>query len=423
MPHDPYLVHSKPVKKKRKSQQSGTGYILLMLVISAVAMAFYNAWSTKTDIRMATGPASKQQGEFFVEAADRPDIATLFKSMTAAQKVRMARNIAKYDHPKLAELIGILLADFDAEARKELAKSLAKIAEKQPEALAKELKNAGSFQNLGVTEALKAIGDRAIPYVVKQLSDGDCRPQAIAFLVENPASIPPLIACLDDKNPDVAKAAVEALGKLRAAEATSKLMQMYQASKKEDKLLYLTSLASIGDPRSENLLTIALDDPELDSSMKQQAALGLGRIASPTSIRRLWRIVPDPDVDLVDSTISALQLAGDASLKVLGTPPDVRIRVAAGVASPLADLVIAEGIRNPDIAIKKIALQSAQERPGLVGALVSFLKSIQTEEDGEVIDYAVTALVSTPQGVREAQSLKSNELLVGFIERSEQARS
>jgi len=423
MSHDPSSTRSKPVKKKRKSQQSGTGYILLFLIVSAVAMAFYNAWSTKTDIRIATGPTSKEQGEFFVNAADRPDIATLYKSMTHAQKIQVAQNIGNYNHPKLAKLIGILLADFDQDARKELAKSLAKVAQKQPEAVAQELKNAGSFQNLGVTEALKSIGDKAIPYVVKQLSNGDCRPQAIAFLIENPASIQPLIACLDDKNADVVKAAVEALGKLRAVQATTKLMAMYDVSKKEDKLLYLTALASIGDPRTEHLLTLALDDPELDSSMKQQAALGLGRIASPTSILRLWRIVPNPDVDLVDSTISALQLAGDASLNTPNTPVDIRIRVAAGIESSLANSVIAEGIANPDPAIKKIAFQSAMERPGLVRPIVNFLKSIQTGGDGELIDYAVTALMSTPQGVREAQTLKSNDLLVGFIERSEQAKS
>lgn len=415
--------NAKPVKKKRKSPQSGTGFILLVLIVAAVAMAFYNAWSTKTDIRIATGPVGKEQERFFVEAADRPDIATLFKSMTHEQKIVVARNIGHYDDPKLAKLIGILLADFDQDARKELTKSLAKLAQKQPAAVAAELKNAGSFQFLGVTEALKSIGDKAIPYVVQQLANGEARPQAIALLVENRASIKPLIACLKDKNSDVVKAAVEALGKLRAREATEKLMAMYENSKKEDKLLYLTALASIGDPRSENLLTAALDDPDLDSSMKQQAALGLGRIATPTSIQRLWRLVPNPDVDLVDSTISALQLAGDASLETPGTPVDIRIRVAAGIPSPLADAVIATGIRNPDNKIKKLAFQSALERPALVRPIADFLSSIRVADDGELIDYAVRALMSTPQGVRAAIPLKKNDQLVGFIERSEQAGS
>ncbi len=423
MTKDQSSVRSKPEKKKRKSQQSGTGYILLFLVVSAVAMAFYNAWSTRTDIRIATGPVGKEQDAFFVNAADRPDIATLYKSMTPAQKLIVAKNIGNYDSPKLAKLIGILLADFDQEARRELTKSLSAVAHKQPGAVAKELKNAGSFQNLGVSTALKSIGDKAIPFVVKQLSDGDCRPQAIAFLIENPASIKPLIASLDDKSADVVKAAVEALGKLRATEATEKLMDMYEASKKEDKLLYLTALASIGDSRTENMLTAALDDPELDGSMKQQAALGLGRIASPTSIVRLWRIVPNPDVDLVDSTISALQLAGDASLRTPNTPDDIRIRVAAGIETPLADSVIASGLQSQNKVVEEVALQNSLERPGLVNALSAYLQAMHSESEGELIDLAVTALMSTPSGTQAARALKNNPLLAGFIERSEQTKS
>jgi hypothetical protein len=84
--------------------------------------------------------------------------------------------------------------------------------------------------------------------------------------------------------------------------------------------------------------------------------------------------------------------------------------------------VIAAGIANPDAVIKKVAFQSATERPGLVQPIVNFLMSLRTGGDGELIDYAVAALMSTPQGAREAQRLKSNELLVGFIERSEQAK-
>lgn len=416
-------VRSKPVKKKVRSQQSGTGYILLFLVISAVAMAFYNAYSTKRDIRIATGPVGKEQGKFFIDAADRPDIATLYKSMTPAQKLGVAKNIGNYDSPKLAKLIGILLADFDETARAELTKSLSAVAQKQPEAVAQELKNAGSFQNLGVSSALKSIGDRSIPYVVKQLSNGDCRPRAIAFLIENPASIEPLMVCLDDKNADVKKAAIEALGKLRATQATQKLMAMYETSVKDEKMLYLTALASIGDPRSEHLLTAALDNPDLDGSMKQQAALGLGRIASPTSIQRLWKIVPNPDVDLVDSTVSALQLAGDVSLKIPNTPVDVRIRVASGVESPLADSVISLGIQSADKSIKELAFKSAMERPDLVGSIVGYLHSVNANTDGELIDYAVTSLMSTPAGEKAAQPFKNNELLGGYIERSEQTKS
>jgi HEAT repeat protein len=229
----------------------------------------------------------------------------------------------------------------------------------------------------------------------------------------------PLLQKLDDKDHDVQMAAVEALGKLRALAASSALVKLYQVAKTDDKLKYLTALGSIGDPATEKILSDALDDESLDASMKQQAALGLGRIASPTSVRRLWSLLPNPDMDLRDSTISALQLAGDASLDVPNTPPDLALRVAASVKSRKGDLVIGQAMRSRDRALRIAAMRAAVKRPGVVADLVDVLRTLSREADGDLIDADVAALVSTPEGRQACASFETDPVVAAFLKRRE----
>jgi HEAT repeat protein len=416
-------VVSKPVKKKRRTQQGGTWIILFFLIVAAIAMAFYNAAVTRRDISIATGPHNNAQLRFFIEGADRPDMATLYKSMTPKQRIVVAENIGTHNHPKLAKLIGVLLADFDPNARKVLTTSLSIIAQKQPKAVAEELKHAESFQNLGVSTALKTLGTRAIPYVIEQLSVGDARPQAKAFLVEcGSVAAPPLLECLKSKDKDVRLAAVETLGKLRYKDATLPLLAQYNIAETADKLAYLTALASIGDSRSETVLSTALNDPELDASMKQQAALGLGRIASDTSVKRLWSLIPNPDLDLVDSTIDALRLAGDVSLEQSGISLDLRIQVAGGIDSELANTVILQGIQSSDFLLTRKALLYSAGRSALANPIASFLQKASPSTDGRLIDAAVDALATTGSGRQALKTLKNNPVLAGFIDRCESAQ-
>lgn len=427
-------------KKKRSSQQGGSWKTLVFLILAAAGMAVWNAYSTKRDIAIATGRADDRQKEFFIDAADRPDIATLYKSMTGKQRVAVANNIglqaetnaARYypcysalaetfgleDEAKLAKLVGVLLTDFDPKAREALTRALCKIAVAEPAAVAVELKNAGSFQSLGVFTALKALGDPGIPYVVAELSNGDARPQAVEFLVEaGRVSIAPLLEQLKSDNKDVRLAAVDALGKLRAREATDLLTEQYGKAPNDEKLHYLTALGSIGDPRTEKILSDALDDDTLDASMKEQAALGLGRMATVTSVAKLWSLLPNPDQDLTESTIAALQLAGDASLQAQSGSIDLRVRVASAIHSPMADGVLREAFRSTDRALVKIAIRTAARRPALALDVADLLRRLNAADDGDVIDAAVTALMSTPEGRSAIKPLESVPVIGAFEKR------
>ncbi|MFN3684598.1 MAG: HEAT repeat domain-containing protein [Fimbriimonadaceae bacterium] len=401
----------------RLSQSGGSWTTLLFLILVSVLLAAYNAYSTARDVRLATGPEGAAQRAFFIEAADRPDILTLYQGMTREEKLAAARNIARYDHPKLAKLVAVLLQDFDAEARKALTETLRLIAARQPKAVAEELKNSSSFQYLGVTAALRSLGEGAIPYVVETLSNGDCRPRAIEFLVNSgAAAIPLVLPKLQATDKDVRLAAVEALGKLRAREAAAPIRKLFYEAPRADRMPYLTALATIAAPEDEGLLQAALNDAAYPTPLRAQAALGLGRIASPTAVRTLWRATGDRDPELVEAAVAGLRLAEDRALLHGSGSPKVVAEVCAGFETPLSNRTLATLLAHPDRAVLDAAVVASRGREALVGPLAAVLARANPEREGELVEAVVDALYSTEPG-RQALAKATNPVVRSFIER------
>ncbi|MDX2065882.1 MAG: hypothetical protein SFX74_09090, partial [Fimbriimonadaceae bacterium] len=248
-----------------------------------VVLAAYSSVTQIRDVGLATGATGPDQRAFFIAAADRPDIAVFFKGLKPQERLKMARQLGEYDDPKIAVVIAKLLGDFDVEARKVLTASLTRLARTQPAAVAEQLKEKGSFQQYGVSEALRSQGESVLPAVVTTLANGDARPNAVAYLVAaGPPAIPLLVPKLDDANKDVVLAAADALGKLRARAASPRLVALYRAALPDDRTSYLTALAGLGDPATEPIFqSIAQSDRE-PNPIRAQAALGLGRIGSTT---------------------------------------------------------------------------------------------------------------------------------------------
>ncbi|HEY0868057.1 MAG TPA: HEAT repeat domain-containing protein [Fimbriimonas sp.] len=388
-----------------------------MIAISAVgvSLGLYNAYNVSRDERLATGPKSEAQREFFVETSKRPDLAAFFKSLNHEQRVAMAKNIGRYDDPELATLIGIVLADFDAEARAELTKSLAKLAQTHPDKVAEQLKLTGSFQSLAVTRALKTIGAEAVPLVVQQLTVADARNNAIAFLVDTgEPAVEPLLAQLDHKELDVRKAAADALGKIGSPRAVSKLTAKYQATTGDEQIAYLAALSAIGSERNQSLFVQNIRDEKLPLPNRALAAIGLGRIGNDEAARELWKYVDHPDLDFRGQIVSALQLAGDSALRVPGQRPEDVLQVAEQVRTPLSESLIRRGLENGASAQ---ALRAAERRPALVPQLVAIVRNADPEEDGDVIAAAVEALDTTEQGQAQLKQFESDPAIGGFVAR------
>jgi hypothetical protein len=392
-------VRKNSAKNKAAGRAARTLRSLVYITALGVILAVYNAVSLHRDVGLAIGPKGPAQEQFFRDASDRPDIATFFKNMTPARRLIMAKNIGRYTDPELAALCGKCLDTFDAEARLALTESLAVVAKAHPDAAAALLKLPGSFQQIAIAAALRKAGDKVLPLVAKQFSDGDARPNAIAYLV---ASGRPAVAAtmpyLASNNKDIRLAAADALGKLRATEAVVTLTRMFHASKEDERLAYLTALATIGDPVSEQLMTDTIKDQTLPTPHRAQAALGLGTIATETSLTMLWTYAADIDKSLREAAISALQIAGDPALRIglrLASQHDT-LEVAAGVRTPLGDSVIAKALENPATVI--LAAQVAGGRPDLVQILTGRVQRLDPNTEGDQLDSIFRALGTTAQG-------------------------
>ncbi|HWD40446.1 MAG TPA: HEAT repeat domain-containing protein [Fimbriimonas sp.] len=380
-------------------------------------LAGWNVYSLRRDANLATGPRSPAQEQFFVEGADRPDIAVFFSKLPHDKRLEMAKNIGRYRDPQLAKLCAKLLGDFDAQARDALTVSLGAVAKVHPDAVAVQLKEAGSFQQLGVQQALAAAGPSVLPYVVKQLEVAAARSNAEADLVSfGQAAVPGLLSVLDSPDKDVRMSAISALGKIRAQQAEETLVRRYRATAGDEQEAVLTALASIGNPASEPLLTSVLKSGTGLSALRAEAAFGLGRIATDSAARTLWDYASDRDSTIAQAVLSSLQLCKDVALRVKSSGP-LALTVASGFESPLSDQVISTDLSNPELAVP--AARAASGRSSVVQAIVGLLQQPQRAADGDFAEAAVAALATTDQGRAELSKFKSRPALAGFIERQE----
>jgi HEAT repeat protein len=274
---------------------------------------------------------------------------------------------------------------------------------------------AGSFQQLAIRTALQAVGPSALPLVADRLTVPEARPNAVAFLASSghPA-VEATLPLLRHKEADVRLAAADVLGKLRAREGVLDLVDLYRKSTADEHFGYLAAIAGIGASNTEELLTEALNDENLPQPQRSQAALGLGRIASDTAIRELWRYTGVENKLLKESSITALQVAGDRALSIqLGSPLN-RVLVAQGIHSPLADRVLLEGLGQQDMLIP--AASAAHDRPTLVPRLVAGLKALDADRQGDEADAVIAALASTDQGRTQLSKL-DRPALAGLVQR------
>lgn len=402
--------------KRRTRQATRSLQILGAMVFLGTGLTLWNVYSTRRDVAIAAGPRSDAQRNFFVAAADRPDIEDFFSKLTSPQRVAIARNLGRYSDPKLAHLVGRLLVSLDEKARSALTESLKKLAASEPNAVSLELKDPGSFQQLGVFESLRSIGPKAIPAVAARLTDADQRPTAIRFLVESgPPAIPALMSALQSGNADERLAAAEALSKLRAREAVPELTTLLAAATGSEREVFLAALSGIGDPRSEAILISTLNDKTATSSLRASSALGLGRIANGTSIRALWAHIDDPEDAVRETVLGGLRLAGSPALSVPDAHQDKLLLVAAGVAGDAADVVISSRLTSR--ADRTEAARACAGRPKVVNSLRRAVEAANAASDGKFIDSAIEALATTPSGQAVLQDWGTSSTLSGFVAR------
>lgn len=386
------------------------------LILFAVAgvLAASNVYSQNRDRQAALGPEGKEQEQFFVSAVDRPDISAFFKRFKSEEKVQIAKNLRRYQNPKIVKLAVIWLTDFDADARSELQSVLIGLAPKHPKELAAELDKTGGFQKLGVASALKSAYEVTLPPVIDQLGVASARSNAVEYLASSgKKSGAAIVNMLDSEDKDTRLAAADAIGKVGYLPASSKILNLYSKADVTDKSAYLSALANLGDKALLPTFQSILTDEQAVSSDRSSAILGLGRIGNDLAAKALWAELDKEPLDR-DQIIDALILTGDVALKTGGLRAD-RLEVAGGIQSELADQVIEIELARKDADFGESEL--AANRPRLARPLLALLGELDPNESGRKIESTVRSLLSTSEGKQLLLASPLRQRFDGFIQR------
>ncbi len=125
----------------------------------------------------------------------------------------------------------------------------------------------------------------------------------------NKESVPLLIALMSDKDEGVRTGAISALGKIGDPTAVPDLKKAMGADTAQVRRVAISAIAHIADPSGEDALTEAIRNPSDDSQARVEAAVGLGKIATPTAIATLIAALNDDDLNLRAGSVSALARA------------------------------------------------------------------------------------------------------------------
>jgi HEAT repeat protein len=184
----------------------------------------------------------------------------------------------------------------------------------------------GDDENAALRNAALAALERQGPYAVPHLvalSRGENIEVAmfavqILSRIKDPGSGQALMPLIEHADPNIAQAAIEALGALKAREAVPGLIRLLDADLWVQ-FAAVAALGEIGDPRAVQPLLDAIPNEMLS----EPAVDALGRIGSPEALPRLLAILADHDrLPLRDGVLRACA----AILEVHPAPPSVFTR-------------------------------------------------------------------------------------------------
>jgi HEAT repeat protein len=145
-------------------------------------------------------------------------------------------------------------------------------------------------RNAGLS-ALERQGPYAVPHLTVMLGDAD--PELVMFALQSLARIGytpagrSILPLLRHKDPNVAQAAIEAVGQLRAREAVPELLKLVNGELWLQ-LAAINALGAIGAPEAVGPLLSLVPD----SVLAEPAVQALRAIAAPESLERLLALLP-----------------------------------------------------------------------------------------------------------------------------------
>lgn len=323
------------------------------------------------------------------------------QEMPKAQRIKMMDVIEQVTGELGIKHCLELLKDKELTVRARVTKSLILLGKNHIKLFVPEMKNPDANVSAGAKDALVGIGPIVIPYVHPVVKEPDLRGPALDVLTRlKEPSVPVLVELLVKGDQDVRMGAADSLGKVGSKKATPALLKATRDIKAVRRIA-ISSLCTICDPRSEDLLVEVLSQNKDDGEIRARAARALSVIGGPRSISTLTGALGDWDLKVRTSVISGLQRIGPSAVKLVmaamknSGSQDVR-RAGAAVLEridcPESASALRGLTRDSDPTIRASAARGlgAQTSGGGADLLISMLY----DKDGRVASTAEDALVS-----------------------------
>jgi HEAT repeat protein len=308
------------------------------------------------------------------------------------------------------------LEDDDDGVQEESMKALIKIGVPSIDALAKVLNDRNNQVRKHAVQALGEIKDaRAVESLIQVLTDSDVDVlgDAVSALEKiGIASVKPLIRALKDKDSQIRKLAVEALGEIRDTRAVEPLIQVLSDNDSIVRGEAADALSKISDIRAVEPLIQVLSDN--DSNVRCKAALALGEIRDAKASKPLIHaLLHDKNSEVRKNAAMALGKIKDPKtsepLIQAFTDTDSQVRKNAaislekikveGIGNSAALEILMQSLKNDDRQIQGSAVKVLTN----TWAIEPLIKNLKN--DDEIIRQTAVRVLGKIKAVDAAESL------------------
>lgn len=377
-----------------KRMQRWMGWAIFLLVVAfVIGSAILNNIKTNHLLDDAVSGEPSRQRRSLTLLAEREDFFDLLQSRETPQRIKLAEGVESLNNAVGVKVGLAMLRDPEPRVRERLIDSLKKIAPNNLEAFVDGLKHGDSQVKNGTVAVMAFAGGSSLPVALKAVENADARAAAGNVLVKLGAvSVPGLLKILQETQDEAIRLfVIETLGKIGDRRATPAILP-YLSLPREKKRIVTGALGLIADPVTEKELVRSLQDPEEDADARVQAALGLGKIGTPSAIAALITALNDANLKISDGAVAGLQWAGEKALGALGTAvhhpdPNVRVRVVqslGGIESAGSVSLLSGALNDPDVRVKRAATH-ALGRTRRQEAVPVLVRALGMEDGGVVL--------------------------------------
>lgn len=174
---------------------------------------------------------------------------------------------------RCVEPLARALRDGDWQVREVAIEAMGQVGSPAVETLLKLLRD-WDVRKYAILSLGKIRDERVLDPLMQQLRNDEFKDDAINALVElGEPSVPKLITALKDKDENVRKSAVLALGRIKNSDAIDPLIQMLGDKDWFTRLTAAAALESIGDERGREAIKPLLKDPDMVVKMRVERIL------------------------------------------------------------------------------------------------------------------------------------------------------